>query len=161
MIKTPDEIAKDKRFNGNEKLLLSIYVFYTVKGNKHCCMLTNATLAERIGVSEREIMRYKNHLKELGLIETNGGIKVWYKGDNSDTHNNDNKGDNSDTHNINGGDNSVSVGVTLLVERGDNSVSVGGDNSDTHNKNLNEFNRELNKGNLFPQGSCYNPEEVN
>lgn len=50
-------------------------------------MLTNTKIADDLRVKERQVQNYKQHLKELGLIETNGGIKVWYKGATQYTHN--------------------------------------------------------------------------
>ena len=111
MIVIPDEIEKDKRLTLEEAVLLSIYHNYTVNGKVHCCLLTNDKLGDILRLSARQIRRLKSHLKELGLIETNGGIKVWYKGADTDVlHNSQKEGgghrcptkaDTDDRHNIN------------------------------------------------------------
>ena len=91
MIVIPDEIEKDKRLTLEEAVLLSIYHNYTVNGKVHCCLLTNDKLGDILRLSARQIRRLKSHLKELGLIETNGGIKVWYKGADTDVLHNSQK----------------------------------------------------------------------
>lgn len=133
MIVIPDEIEKDKRLTLEEVVLLSIYHNYTVNGKVHCCLLTNEKLSEKLKMSVRQVQRMKRHLKELGLIETNGGIKVWYKGDDTDdTHNSqkDNEGDTDDR----GGDTDVILGVTPMTG--------GDDTDDTHNINYNINNNK-------------------
>lgn len=92
MITIPDEILNDGRLNHTEILLLSIYHNYTLYGKEHCCILTNTKLGDMLHIQNRQVRRYKQHLKELGLIEANGGIKVWYKREGvNDPHNSDNK----------------------------------------------------------------------
>lgn len=86
-ITIPENILEDKRLTLGEVALLSIYYSYTIYGKEHCCMLTNAKIADDLRLKERQVQNYKQHLKELGLIETNGGVKVWYKGATQYTHN--------------------------------------------------------------------------
>lgn len=131
MIVIPDEIEKDKRLTLEEIVLLSIYHNYTVNGKVHCCLLTNEKLGEKLKLSVRQVQRMKHHLKELGLIETNGGIKVWYRG-----------GDTDDTHNNEGGDNSDTPRVTLMSGGDDTDVILRGDTDDTHNINNNLNNNK-------------------
>ncbi len=79
-IYTPEEILHDKRLNSNEKYLLSLYWYFTTKGDKHCCKLTNKEIQDELGMKRATFFRTKEHLKELGLIRYNGGIKVWFVG---------------------------------------------------------------------------------
>lgn len=76
----PTEILQDNRLDLTEKVILAIYKYYTVDGDAHCCYLTNDKLTEMIGVSKRTIQRIKQKLKELNLIDTDGGIRAWYTG---------------------------------------------------------------------------------
>lgn len=76
----PTEILEDNRLDLTEKVILAIYKYYTVDGDAHCCFLTNDKLTEMIGVSKRTIQRTKQKLKELNLIDTDGGIRAWYTG---------------------------------------------------------------------------------
>ena len=73
----PEEILKDKRLTANDKFLLSYYRYCTERMEKHCCIQTNGDVAEFLGMSEKTFERSKHHLKELGLIDTDGGIKTW------------------------------------------------------------------------------------
>lgn len=75
----PLEFGKLKLTQIEEKLLAT-YRYYTIKGDYHHCALTNKKLAEMLYVNERSIKRAKKHLKNLGYIKTNGGIRVWYVG---------------------------------------------------------------------------------
>lgn len=75
----PFEFGKLK-LNQTEEKLLGIYKYYTEEGDFHHCALKNSTLAEMLYVKERTIQYAKKHLKELGYIKTNGGIRVWYIG---------------------------------------------------------------------------------
>ena len=76
----PIEILQDNRLDLTEKVILAIYRYYTVEGDTHCCFLTNDKIAEMIGESKRTIQRVKKNLKELNLIDTDGGIRTWYTG---------------------------------------------------------------------------------
>jgi hypothetical protein len=73
-----DEIEKLKLAPA-EKMLLSYYKYFTEQGSAKCCMLTNEELADRIGIGIASLYRVKKHLKDLGYIYSNGGIKVWFK----------------------------------------------------------------------------------
>lgn len=75
----PFEFGKLK-LNQTEEKLLGIYKYYTELGDFNHCALKNSTLAEMLYVKERTIQYAKKHLKELGYIKTNGGIRVWYIG---------------------------------------------------------------------------------
>ena len=105
----PKQIAVLEELDGNEKMVLSIYKYYTQKGKYHCCTLTNEEIGKEIGRSKRQIIRIKNHLKELGFIRIIG-IKVYYeechschsKGDilgTEECHSCHSKGDTVVTHN--------------------------------------------------------------
>lgn len=76
----PAEILRGNRLDLTEKVILAIYRYYTVEGEAHCCFLTNDKIAEMIGESKRTIQRVKKNLKELNLIDTDGGIRAWYTG---------------------------------------------------------------------------------
>ena len=74
----PDEFIEDERLTWPEKALLSLYYHYTTNGEKHCCYLTNEDVMGRLHLSRPTFFRFKHHLKQLGLIDTDGGIKTWY-----------------------------------------------------------------------------------
>ena len=45
--------------------------------------MMNEDVCKETGISDvRKMQRFKSHLKELGLIRTDGGTKVYYTGDN-------------------------------------------------------------------------------
>ena len=84
----PDEILLNENLKGMERILLAFYWYYTVNGDLHCCVMKNEDVCKKIGISDvRKMQRFKSHLKELGLIKTDGGIKVYYVGDNRDVKN--------------------------------------------------------------------------
>lgn len=90
----PEVILNDKRLNPTEMCILSIYHYYTKEGEKHCCLISNEEIADLLHIGVSTIKRAKQHLKELGLIIHNGGIKVWYsfkEGVQNDLHTNDDK----------------------------------------------------------------------
>ena len=68
--------------NFEEKGLLAIYKYYTEEGGMKCCSLTNSRLQEILGIKRTSFHNNKKHLKELGLITTNGGIEVKYNSPN-------------------------------------------------------------------------------
>ena len=72
----PEWICKDSNLSGNEKLLYSIYYYYTTNGKLGCCKIINEELANMINVTVRQLQRYKKHLIDLKYIKTNGGIVV-------------------------------------------------------------------------------------
>ena len=89
----PDEILLNEKLKGMERILLSFYWYYTVNGGLHCCVMKNEDVCKRIGISEvRKMQRLKSHLKELGLIRTDGGTKVYYIGDKNRDDKNDIQG---------------------------------------------------------------------
>ena len=71
----PDEIKTLKTINLAEKVLLSIYWYYT-NGKLKCCKKTNEDIYNELMVSKNTFHRMKTHLKELGYIRTDGGIRV-------------------------------------------------------------------------------------
>ena len=75
----PDEIKTLKTINLAEKVLLSIYWYYT-NGKLKCCKKTNEDIYNELMVSKNTFHRMKTHLKELGYIRTDGGIRVYYIG---------------------------------------------------------------------------------
>ena len=76
----PGEFYKIKELKGLERDVLALYKYYTEKGNNKCCCLNAVQIAEYFNVSSRYIKNVKKHLKELGFIRTDGGIKVTYIG---------------------------------------------------------------------------------
>ena len=75
----PNEIKTLKTINLAEKVLLSIYWYYT-NGKLKCCKKTNEDIYNELMVSKNTFHRMKTHLKELGYIRTDGGIRVYYIG---------------------------------------------------------------------------------
>ena len=75
----PNEIKTLKTINLAEKVLLSIYWYYT-NGKLKCCKKTNEDIYSELMVSKNTFHRMKTHLKELGYIRTDGGIRVYYLG---------------------------------------------------------------------------------
>ena len=77
----PMEILEVEEINNTEKIVLSIYRYYTVNGDLHCCTLKNEDICKIVQLKdESNLRRIKKHLKELGFIRTDGGIKVTYLG---------------------------------------------------------------------------------
>ena len=77
----PMEILEIEEINNTEKMVLSIYRYYTVNGDLHCCTLKNEDICKIVQLKdESNLRRIKKHLKELGFIRTDGGIKVTYLG---------------------------------------------------------------------------------
>ena len=76
----PKEFYKIKELKGIERDVLALYKYYTVKGKNKCCSLTNEQIADDLNISTRYLKEIKKHLKELGYIRTDGGIKVTYLG---------------------------------------------------------------------------------
>jgi hypothetical protein len=76
----PSEFYKDKNLKGMERDVLALYKYYTENGKNKCCSLNNTQIADILNVSTRYLRMVKLHLKELGYIRTDGGIKVIYIG---------------------------------------------------------------------------------
>ena len=76
----PMEFYKDTELKGLERDVLALYKYYTENGNNKCCSLNSVQIAEMFNVSSRYIKSVRQHLKELGYIRTDGGIKVIYVG---------------------------------------------------------------------------------
>lgn len=111
--------------NITECAVLSIYKYYTEKGDRHCCTLRNEDICKMTKLNERTLQRIKKYLKELGYIRTDGGIRVYYTGV---------RGDKTDTPGVTkltegvtlaspGGDKTDTLGVTKLVVKGDTGVA--------------------------------------
>ena len=79
---TPFEFYKIKELSSLDLDVLSFYRYYTLEGHKHCCEISNEKICEkfegRFGV--RNLQKIKKKLKDLGLIKTDGGVRVWYIG---------------------------------------------------------------------------------
>lgn len=71
----PAEILGLKDLNLTEKIIYSIYYFYTFNGDGSC-HLTNETLATTLDITLVTFKKAKKRLKDKGYIKTNGGIKV-------------------------------------------------------------------------------------
>ena len=76
----PKEFYKDTELKGLERDVLALYKYYTENGTSKCCCLNSVQIAEYFNVSSRYIKSVRQHLKELGYIRTDGGIKVIYVG---------------------------------------------------------------------------------
>ena len=76
----PNEILKVKELTSTEKMVLALYKYYTEQGKNKCCSLTKPQIAEDLGISVDYVKKIKNHLKGLGYIKTDGGIRVIYVG---------------------------------------------------------------------------------
>ena len=74
------EFYKNTELKGLERDVLALYKYYTENGNNKCCSLNSVQIAEMFNVSSRYIKSVRQHLKELGYIRTDGGIKVIYVG---------------------------------------------------------------------------------
>ena len=75
----PDEILKKDGLTATEKMVLSVYKYYTENGKYKCCSLTCEQVADELNISVVYIKKIKKHLKELGYIRSSG-IKVTYLG---------------------------------------------------------------------------------
>ena len=71
------DILHNKALNSSEKIVLSIYKYFTKNGRYKCCSMTNEEVSQELEISIVQLKRIKKHLKELGLIKTSG-IKVYY-----------------------------------------------------------------------------------
>ena len=76
----PKEFYKDTELKGLERDVLALYKYYTENGTSKCCSMNSVQIAEYFNVSSRYIKSVRQHLKELGYIRTDGGIKVIYVG---------------------------------------------------------------------------------
>lgn len=80
----PTDFFKIKEINNSERIVLSLYKYFTEKGKYKCCSMSNLEIGEVLGMSRRNIIEIKNHLKELGLITTTNGKTVFYVGKRSE-----------------------------------------------------------------------------
>ncbi len=77
----PDEILEIEELNNTECMVLSIYRYYTIEGNLHFCTLCNEDICKKVRLKDKSnLRRIKKHLKDLGYIKTDGGLKVTYLG---------------------------------------------------------------------------------
>lgn len=73
----PVEVMQDENLkNLTNKVVYSVYLYYTKEGNYKACTLTNEQIAGITGIAVRTIQRAKKEMLDLGYITTNGGIKV-------------------------------------------------------------------------------------
>ncbi len=79
MILITDEIQNDERLNWTEKVIVSYYRYWTVKGSLHGCCKTDACVMDELHIPKMSFYRMKKHLKEIGLIKCDGE-KVTYIG---------------------------------------------------------------------------------
>ena len=72
----------EKGLNVLDLNVLALYRCYTLYGDNHCCEMSNEKVCEKFGgrFGVRNLRMIKKKLKDLGLIKTDGGIKVWYLG---------------------------------------------------------------------------------
>ena len=76
----PDEILAIEELSDKECMVLAVYWDYTVNCDQHCCNLTNKDVCKKARINGvRTLQRIKQHLKELGLIKTDGGMNVTYQ----------------------------------------------------------------------------------
>ena len=77
----PEEILELDDLGWTECAVLAVYWYYTVEGDLHCCKLPNKEVCKKVRLKDvRRLGRIKQHLKDLGLIKTDGGITVTYIG---------------------------------------------------------------------------------
>ena len=76
----PFEFFERKELSQTERIVLAVYKFYTEKGTNHCCTLRNQDICKMIDLKNSDYLAHiKKHLKELGYIRTDGGIRVYYQ----------------------------------------------------------------------------------
>lgn len=139
----PNEILQDKRLDLSTKIVLAVYKYYTIEGELHCCMLTNSQISDKIGISTPTVQRAKRLLKELKLIKSDGGIKVWYKGYQNDTHNNASSNTNTSER-----------GIKMTPQGYQNDTPPH--QNDTHNKDLIKKEKKDNKSTIEHKSNTYN-----
>ena len=76
----PIDFYKDKNLKGMERDVLALYKYYTENGKYKCCSLTCQQIADEFDISVWYINKIKKHLKDLGYIRSDGGVKVTYIG---------------------------------------------------------------------------------
>jgi hypothetical protein len=147
----PDEILQDTRLDLSVKAVLAVYKYYTIEGELHCCVMTNEQIADKIGISIPTVQRAKRLLKKLKLIKSDGGIKVWYKGYQNDTHNNSEKAETDFRHNsaddTEGYQNDTPTPIKMTPQ---------GYQNDTHNKERIKKEKKENKGTIEQMSNTYN-----
>ena len=139
----PFEFYKIKELNSLDLDVLAFYRYYTLEGHNHCCEMSNEKICEkfygRFGV--RNLRMIKKKLKDLGLIKTDGGIKVWYVGDEEAIQESPEKNENNDEGGQNlspqGGKNPVKGEEKSCIEGRKNPVK-GEEESFLHKKEKKE-----------------------
>ena len=63
----PLGILEDKNLTTTEKVIYSIYTYYTENGKG--CYYSAPALAEKLGITDKTVKRSRAHLKELGMVE--------------------------------------------------------------------------------------------
>lgn len=76
----PQEFFQIEDLNYSEMIVLAVYKYYTEEGRYHCCSMTNEEIAKMLRMGERNLQTIKKHLKTMGFIKSDGGIKVKYVG---------------------------------------------------------------------------------
>ena len=121
---------EDYHLTISEKIVLSIYKYYTKNGKYKCCSLTNEEVAIKANISRQRLKEIKIHLKKIGLIKTTG-IKVYYAGMKilPDRY-----------------ENTTSTGMKILPDRYENTTSTGmkilPHNKENKNNKENKENKE-------------------
>lgn len=137
-ITIPVDEFKGLGLNPVEKMILAIYKYYCEKGKCKCCKMTNEAISEELEVSLATVVRTKRALKEMNLIRTDGGIKVYYLGTNKVKM----------THPVSQNDSKVSQNDSQ-VSQNDFKVSQNDfvqSQNDTHNKEIKRIkNNKKNK----------------
>ncbi|MBQ6047397.1 MAG: hypothetical protein IJL38_07270 [Bacteroidales bacterium] len=64
------------------KMVYALVDGFTRHGSAGCCLLTNEDMAGLLGVSVSSVKRAKRELRELGVVGTDGGIRMWSVGQN-------------------------------------------------------------------------------
>ncbi len=77
----PMEFQEIEELTNTECMVLAIYKYYTETGDLHCCSLRNEDICKMVRLKDgSNLRRIKKHLKDLGYIRTDGGIRVIYLG---------------------------------------------------------------------------------
>lgn len=135
-INTPTWLAERPELGWNEKILYSVYYYFTFFGKWKSCTYTNKELGERLGLSVKSVQRAKQKLKAAGYIQVSGiRVVAQITEKNSDCK---------------GGDH--------IIPRSDK-IGMGGDKNipentenDTHNKETNKKNKESNTEGTYIEG---------
>ena len=139
-INTPTWLAEKPELGWNEKILYSVYYYFTFYGKWKSCTYTNKELGEQLGLSVKAVQRAKQKLKAAGYIQVSG-IRVI-------AQITEKKSDNKGWDNILSKSDKIGMG-------GDKNSPENTEN-DTHNKEnkeLNKKNKESNTEGTYTKGS--------